>query len=52
MVDENNYLVGTFTMIDRPFNWAQEYHVLFVDQPMGVGYSYIKDDRVIFKFKI
>ncbi|KAG0230317.1 hypothetical protein BGX31_005879 [Mortierella sp. GBA43] len=41
------YLNGPFRVNEdnklerRPFSWTDEYSVLFIDQPVGTGYSYV-----------
>jgi carboxypeptidase D len=34
-----NWLPGTDTPIPNPFTWLNLTHVVWIDQPLGVGYS-------------
>lgn len=36
---------STLTPHQREYTWANEYHLLFVDNPLGAGYSYAMNDN-------
>jgi vitellogenic carboxypeptidase-like protein len=33
-------LDSNLNLVDNPYTWNKDYHVLFIDQPVGTGYSF------------
>ncbi|XP_077124946.1 putative serine carboxypeptidase CPVL isoform X4 [Ranitomeya variabilis] len=45
-VEHGPYVVNkNLTLVHREFAWTNKYSVLYIDNPVGTGFSFTKDDR-------
>merc|ERR1711991_1099726 len=40
-------LNSNYTVTIRNINWNEKYHMLFVDNPIGTGYSFVDDGKYV-----
>lgn len=38
-------MIDQFAVQKRPVSWASDYSLLFLDNPVGAGFSFTGDDR-------
>jgi carboxypeptidase D len=45
-------LTDNLTLERNPFSWTQHFDVLFVDNPVGTGYSFVDPPAKVYNLKV